>query len=383
MGSQESEKGTGGRSLLTRVAALVLALLVVLGAVSMFLLSDSRHLDRIRRWLVYGESTEENLYAFAADSRNRYGLAGERLVVLSQNSIQFLDDDGTARFARQVQLSRPALQVEGELAVAYDIGGRNLYLFSAEEERLHLTLEEGDGFISARLSAGGYLAVVSEKGGYRGVVDVYDSRQGQVFTYNSSSRFLIDASVSADSTAVSIVTLGEAEGSFSSEVLRYPLDQQEPSARTALKDHLSMDLANMGERLVSVSDSDICFLGAGGELTGSFFYDSLYLRRYSLGGEDFAALLLNRYRSGSIGTLMVVDASGSLVAARDVTEEVLDISAAGGYVAVLYGDTLVIYDRSLQEYARLTGTGYASHVLMNADGSAIVIGGNQAWRYLP
>ena len=80
---------------------------------------------------------------------------------------------------------------------------------------------------------------------------------------------------------------------------------------------------------------------------------------------------------------MIVDASGSLAAAKDVTEEVLDISAAGGYVAVLYSDTLVIYDRALQEYARLTGTGYASRVLMNADGSAIVIGGNQAWRYLP
>ena len=35
------------------------------------------------------------------------------------------------------------------------------------------------------------------------------------------------------------------------------------------------------------------------------------------------------------------------------------------------------------EYSRLSDTSYASHVLMAEDGSALVIGGSSAWRYLP
>ena len=44
---------------------------------------------------------------------------------------------------------------------------------------------------------------------------------------------------------------------------------------------------------------------------------------------------------------------------------------------------LVVYNRQLEEVSRLEGTGYASHVLMSADGSALVIAGNTAWRYVP
>lgn len=166
--ADEKRQESGGRSLFVRVAALILALLVVFGAVSVALLADSKYLDRVRRWLIYGDSTEENLYTFAADSRNRYGQSGEYLVVLSQNTIQFLENDGTAYLSKQVQLSQPALSVGGNLAAAYDVGGQNLYLFSRDGERLHLTLEEGCGFISARLNESGYLAVVYEGGGLQG-----------------------------------------------------------------------------------------------------------------------------------------------------------------------------------------------------------------------
>ena len=80
---------------------------------------------------------------------------------------------------------------------------------------------------------------------------------------------------------------------------------------------------------------------------------------------------------------MTVNTDGTVIAAKDITEEVLDISASGNYVAVLYGDALIIYTKELEEYARLNNTGYARHVLMQSDGSALIIGGNTAWRYLP
>ena len=167
--ADEKRQESGGRSLFVRVAALILALLVVFGAVSVALLADNKYLDRVRRWLVYGDSTKENLYTFAADSRNRYGQSGDYLVVLSQNTIQFLENDGTAYLSQQVQLSQPALSVGGNLAAAYDVGGQNLYLFSRDGERLHLTLEEGCGFISARLNENGCLAVVHVDGATRGL----------------------------------------------------------------------------------------------------------------------------------------------------------------------------------------------------------------------
>lgn len=67
----------------------------------------------------------------------------------------------------------------------------------------------------------------------------------------------------------------------------------------------------------------------------------------------------------------------------ELTEEVLDISAAGDYLAVLYDDALVIYTRDLQEYARLAETNYAGQIQMEPDGTVLMISGASAWRFLP
>ena len=62
---------------------------------------------------------------------------------------------------------------------------------------------------------------------------------------------------------------------------------------------------------------------------------------------------------------------------------VLSMSAAGNYVAVLYSDELVIYDRTLQVCAQLTAVNSTKQVLMRADGSAVLVGTDSAGLYLP
>ena len=60
-----------------------------------------------------------------------------------------------------------------------------------------------------------------------------------------------------------------------------------------------------------------------------------------------------------------------------------DRRAAGEYLAVLYSDSMVLYTRDLQEHARLEGTDYAGRVIMEEDGTALVLTGTAAWRFLP
>jgi len=189
--------------------------------------------------------------------------------------------------------------------------------------------------------------------------------------------------LSEDCEAVTVVALGQQEGSFCSQLLRYRLSETQMDAETTLPGHLTLDIGNMATCCASVSDNEVTFVDAEGEVSGSFTYGGLYLRDYALSDGDFAALLLNRYRSGSIGTLVSVDGEGKAVAMLDITEEVMDISAAGEYLAVLYNDSMAIYNRALEQQALVEETGYADSILMNEDGTALIIGGNTAWRYLP
>ncbi|MPM82931.1 hypothetical protein SDC9_129993 [bioreactor metagenome] len=94
-------------------------------------------------------------------------------------------------------------------------------------------------------------------------------------------------------------------------------------------------------------------------------------------------LLLNRYRSGSVGRLVTVGTDGQEIAALPVSEEILSISASGRYIAVLYTDKLVIYTPQLEQYASLTGTDYAREALVGNDGSALLLAAEHAVRFLP
>ena len=93
-----------------------------------------------------------------------------------------------------------------------------------------------------------------------------------------------------------------------------------------------------------------------------------------MGGDSFAVLLLSRYRSGSTLKLVTVASDGTEMASLESNQEILSLSAAGKYIAVLYSDSLVLYTAQLQEYARLDGTEYARSVLVVS---------SSAWLYIP
>ena len=382
---QEEQKQTrsgGGGVFLRRLGTLLVTVLVVLGVVAVSMMGDGDPLDRLRRWLNYGAAAAEEQYLFAADPNNRYAQVDDYLVVLTQNYLQFLESSGTAyQSVEELGLSRPVLDTGGGLAVAYDAGGQNLCLASPEEVVLERPLSEGYGYISARLNGSGWLAAVSEKSGYRGSVAVYNAEQQQVYGVDLSSQFVVDALVTEDCRSVLVVTYGEAEGAFCTNLVRYDLTAEEPAATVALSNHVGFDLGQVEDTFISVSDSALAFV-RGDSGAGTYSFSGQYLQDYSFGG-DFIALFLTRYQSGSIGTLVTLDSSGGVLGVLDVSDEILDIDAAGEYLAVLQSDALTLYGRDLTEISRLEDTDYAGHTLMTQDGSALVIGASSARRYLP
>ena len=163
----------------------------------------------------------------------------------------------------------------------------------------------------------------------------------------------------------------------------YNLTEEQPFADYDVTDGLVAAMAQDGSTLITLSDTCLTFAGTDGKRIAAYPYSGTYLREYAFGGTGFTALLLNRYSSGSVGRLVTVGDDGAEIASVDVNEEVLSISAAGRYLAVLYASRLVIYNSDLQVYAALNGTDSVGSVLMRQDGSAILAGAESAELFLP
>lgn len=384
----EEEKPKKKRRRLRGFLTFFLTLVVVLAVVMLAAYRDGTGFDVLRRYLNYGSVEDlggEVIYHYDVSSDNRFAALGDKLVVLSDTALRILDADGGEVWSASVRMEAPALSQGGGRAVAYDVGGLELYVVDQKGEVLHLTAGEEEPFIAATLNEKGWLAVTAETRGYKGCVSVYDQEMDLVGEFKFSRRFVLDAYVADDCASLAAVTLGQESSVFVSNVGLYDLTKAGEAELTAeydVSDGLVAFIGQQGDRLVTVSDTCLTYADTKGG-TVSYSYGGAYLRDYDLSGDGFAVLLLNRYQSGSVGRLVTVDTEGTELGSLDVNEEVLSVSASGRYLAVLYADRLIVYNQSLQVYASLNGTDYAKEVLMRTDGSILLLSSESAGLFLP
>ena len=372
-----------------RLRWFLLLLIVVLAVVGVAAYRDGTGFDAIRRYFAYGSDSQtaeetETGYRYDASSSNRFAAVNDALVVLSQNTLKVLSSKGDELWSENVKMTQPALAVGGGCAVAYDVGGTDLYVVDSGGKRMELHADPTEPLLAATLNKNGWLAVTAEKNGYKGSVSVYNAKGTLMFDFYSSQRFVTNGYVTDDNALLAAVTLGQEDSVFVSNIVLYDLSKkQDPVADYDISDSLVFDLGEQDGRLITVSDRGIHSSAPKGGSEATYSYSGFYLREYDFHGDGFTALLLNRYQSGSLGKLVTVDESGQELAALDVNQEVVSLSAAGRYLAVLYVDRLVLYNQNLQVYAALEDLSAVKDVLMRKDGSALLIGSESATLFLP
>ena len=382
----EEEEKKPRRKKLRGFLVFLLTLVAVLGVVVFAAYRDGTGFDVLRRYLNYGSVEKaggESVYNYDASASNRFAALGDRLVVLSDTRLRILNASGGEVWSTAVNMSAPALHSGGGKAVAYDVGGTVLYVVDQNGEVLTLTTSEEEPFISATLNGDGWLAVTAKLKGYKGCVRVYNSDMEEVFLFRSSRRFVSDAWVAGKGSALAAVTLGQESGTFVSNVVLYHLTEEEPYGNYDVTDGLAAATGWVDGKLAVVSDTSLTFADTKGTVEATCSYSGAHLREYDLNGDGFAAVLLNRYQTGSVGRLVTVAADGTELGSLDVSEEIQDISACGKYLAVLYLDRLVIYNPMLEAYASLKGTEAVRGVLMRSDGSALLLFSESAKLFLP
>ena len=280
-------------------------------------------------------------------------------------------------------MKAPSLMKGGKFVLAYDVGGTQLYVVDEQGQVMFLEVDENEPLIAANLNDNGWLAVTTEKKNYKSRVSVYNTQQELVFDFNSSRRFVIDACVIGNGERLAAVTLGQEESIFVSNVVLYDLGQTEPVANYNIVDALPIAVKAKEKQILIVTDTSLSCAKPNGTILSTYLYNGAYLREYDLSGNGFTVLLLNRYQSGSVGRLVTVGSDGEEIASLDVNEEILDVSAMGRYLAVLYTERLVVYNQHLQVYASLTGTDHARAVRMRSDGSVLLLASGEASLFLP
>ena len=193
----------------------------------------------------------------------------------------------------------------------------------------------------------------------------------------------MDGLLSDDNRTVAVLTAGQTGDAFDSALALYHLDEDTPYASCSLGGSAVLDLKYDADSFWALGDEALSIVQLDGSLAGQYDYGGRYLKAFSLGGDRSATLLLGKYRAGSGATLLTVDAAGQELAALELDDQVLDLDAAGRYVAVLTAGRLDLYTRDLELYASLDTTGGARDVVLRSDGTAWLITGETARLFIP
>ncbi len=365
---------------------LTLTVLVVLGAVAAAVLWDANSFDGLRRSIIYARAEKDEtgcakLYYYENDATSRFAAIDGSLVTVAANQVRLLDERSQVLYQNSVRFLHPDLVSGGGVAVAYDIGGTALYALDSKGLRWQ---QETEGeLIAVTVNPRGYVTAVYNKSGAKAAVTVWDSNGAAVFTFQSAQRFVMTAALGQDDRTLAAVTMGQEDGKFQSFLVLYHTDSDKMVATTPVDGGVAYALETLQREFCAVTEQGLYLLDSGGELKASYSYGGQFLRRCVVGDGGWAALLLSRYKSGGYASLITVDGDGNELGGCDIDGEVLDISTAGRYVAVLFSDRLTIYDKYLTEVATLPDVSEVRAVLMRADGSAVLAGASGASLYLP
>lgn len=388
----EREQAPKPKAGLSRFLVHVIATLVVLAAalclVAVVAFRDSLNLDSVKRWFTYrslirSDSGRAESFPYDGDLTDTFAVLDGDLLVCSRNAISLYSGSGTQYINESVGMENPVVNTNGSLAVVYDAGGSSLYILG--QRALVWSTDELESILSARLNRNGQLTVVTQSSGYRGAVTVYDAAYTPVMSVNLGSAFVMDAALSDDGHTLAILTVGQSNGSFATSLelydMSYASGEYIPDFSCQLGGGVVLEARHTNTALWALGDRGLTITDHQGLSSGVSWADK-HLRRYTLDGDGFAAALLGRYRAGSQAELWVVDESGQR-RTLELNEQVLSISAAGRYLAVLTGDRLDIYTDGLELYDTLNGTQGARNVLLMPDGSAILISADSAGFYIP
>ena len=376
-------------SFLARVLLFLLAVVLLLCGVTAIAYRDQLSMDNIRRWfhsrsLILNASGQAESFLYDGDPNDTFASLDGDLLVCSRNAISLYSGSGTCYVSKPVSMENPVVDTNGTTAVVYDAGGSSLYVLG--QRQLIWETNELNSILSAHLNRSGQLTVVTQSGGYRGVVTVYSSACEPLMRIDLSSAFVMDAALSDNGKTLSILTIGQDEGAFASDLALYTLNtagsgQFTPDMTCSLDSNVIIAMRHSENVVWSLGNQGLYTTDHKGNTVTTDWSDR-YLKRYSLDGQNFAAALLGVYRAGSQAELITVDSSGT-VHSVEYDEQILSLAAAGRYVAVLTGDRLDIYTSDLTLYNSLEGTQGARKVLMMKDGSAILISNESAGYYVP
>ena len=304
---------------------------------------------------------------FETGSKYMYSIVDGGVAAVSTTGIQCYDRAGNVTINEKRRLSEPEVYACEKYAVAYERGGSQVIGFSQGSINYEITAK--NDIISATVNKKGWTAVCTPESGYKGVVTVYDASGTAAFEWYSGEGYLLQAVVSPDSKKLAVITVGEAGG----RIVFLSFSSEETLSSNVFDGEIVLEAKfTSNNEILVVSETAVFSMNTDGEQTWSFEFNNKYLSNYSIGSDDYTALVLNDYQVGNKYSIITIDRKGTVIKSEVFEQGIFSVSSAGKYLAILHTGGLTVLDKELNTLNKVYDTNAAEQVFMRPNGVAII-----------
>ncbi|MCL2366761.1 MAG: DUF5711 family protein [Oscillospiraceae bacterium] len=272
--------------------------------------------------------------------------------------IQVLDYDGNEVLRDSFWMHRPAVSANNSRAIAFDIGGTAVRVFDSNE--VLSSLEASGAIISASINRGGWFSVnTQEGGGLRSMVMVYNDRGNAVFRVELGSGYAFASVISPDNRNLAVLNLTD----IGSRITLYQgMNRSEYDSVFVLPGGLILDMRFLSNgNLLAVSRDALMIIDRNGESRTLFEFADRRLGGFIL-HDNVTILHLLDYGVGHSGRIVKIDDRGRVLTEYDTDREIISMSYEGGYLAVLFSDGVMFFDRNLNAFSKIEGDSSAAGI---------------------
>lgn len=275
----------------------------------------------------------------------RLGKMGECFCLLTDTYLYTYNEDGAELLDAQHGFQNPVFAANSKRALVYDMGGKDVKLYSRNSELFSRSFE--DSIVFAVMGTDERSAVITTSSRYSNYLYVLNSEGKQIFRWASPEEKIVQAVFGSDDKSIFVSVVGEEDGTLYSSVLRFELDDNAESEtwRTAIGNNVSYSLERCKDGVYAVTPSGAFLLN---ETTGEQIASNTYTREiFGIPSSDGIRVTLfhDPVSNGEVANAYSEALETSAAMSLDNTSA---FDVADGRLYILSGNKLTSYDTGLQ-----------------------------------
>lgn len=292
---------------------------------------------------------------------------GNALAICDNGNLTIELPGSYTQMETEMSYADPVLRASDRYLLTFDRGA-NRFTVSNTLTQL-FTHSTRSSISSADIANNGNVAVVTDEAGYKSAVTVYNVDNEQLYKWSSSDYYIMSAALSPDGSRLALFCFQQDGLTLTSKLFFTDISTNAaPEQSVDMNGSLCAGLTFLGRSTVcAVCDNGVYVVSRSGSVRYSQTYSSDDLIAFDMSSHDNVALCTTSYSQEGRAEILLVNSRGVSTRTPLVLEEEPDsISYCDGRLAVLTGDTVTFYNRSLRPIDEQTGLSGASAIYMRS-----------------